>query len=82
MTTQLKDVVEALPDEVKEGVKIAAVKTSAGLTLWGFTLESWVAIATITYFALQIYVVAVKNWDALWLPWQKLKAWWAARRAP
>lgn len=37
-----------------------AAPVAVGLTLWGITLNEWVALATLFYLTLQIFILAPK----------------------
>lgn len=55
--------------------KMAALKMGggvAGLTIYGITLNEWVAICTILYFVLQIGLLLPKYWYGL-------RRWWRGR---
>jgi hypothetical protein len=53
--------------------KIAVAKTAPailGATIYGLTLQDWVAIATLVYVALQVGLLLPKYWRLL-LGWKK-----------
>lgn len=56
--------------QINEKAEIARMSGAAvGVTLWGITLNEWVAIATLIYLLIQIAILAPKAWKAIkfWL---------------
>lgn len=48
-------------DEIDSKVEIARFSgAAAGITVWGVTLNEWVAIATLVYLAIQIFILLPK----------------------
>lgn len=56
-----------------EGARIAGA--TAGITLYGITLNEWVAVATIIYLAVQILILLPKAYDTM-MPWIHRRAAW------
>ncbi len=47
----------------------------AGITLYGITLNEWVAVATIIYLAVQILILLPKAYETV-VPWMYRRAAW------
>jgi T7 family holin superfamily II len=56
--------------------QLAAAKTApaiAGATIYGLTLQDWVAIATLVYVALQVGLLMPKYWKLL-IDWRRSRS--------
>lgn len=51
-----------------------ALEGAVGVSVWGFTLNEWVAVATLLYFIIQIIILAPKLEKTVrefWLRWTR-----------
>ena len=63
----MADTISSVSSVTAEAAKSAPLLVVTGATFLGFTLQEWVYIATLTYTALQMFILIR---DKLWRPWR------------